>query len=428
MTESFLHYLWEFQYFHKTSLLTTQGEEIQIFNPGQRNPHSGPDFFQARIKIGEMEWIGSVEIHIQAAGWMEHKHHRDPAYDNVILHVVWTDDKPVKRGDGSLLPTLELKKRVDNQLILHYRKLMHSPAEIPCSGKIQEVNSLIKFSMLDKALAERLESKVMVILKMLRRNNNDWEETSYQLLAKHFGFKVNNDPFEQLSLSLPYKILLKHSDNLVQLEALLFGMGGFLEEEQVDVYYNLLQREYRLLSRKYALYGKTLNKVQWRFLRLRPANFPTLRISQLASLVFHRVNFFSSIIGFESSKALIDFFSINQSVYWQHHYHFFKEFKEEINPIGASSIDNIIINTVVPILAAYGKSKDDQGYVDRAVCILQEIRPESNRITTQWKNLDMSVKTAFDSQAIMELHNNFCLKRRCLDCNIGASLINPRTK
>lgn len=428
MTESFLHYLWQFQYFNKKALCTTKGEEIQIFNPGQKNTHAGPDFFNARIKIGDMEWVGSVEIHIHAAGWIEHRHNTDAAYENVVLHVVWNDNKPVRRQDGSWLPTLELKHRIDEQLLLHYKKLMHSPEVIPCSSKFSEVSQLTKLSMLDKVLAERLESKAMVVLKMLQRNSNDWEETCYQMLTKNFGFKVNNDPFQQLSLSLPYKFLLKHADKLLQVEALLFGQAGFLEDENEEAYYRLLKREYKILSQKYQLSIKRLNKVQWRFLRLRPANFPTIRIAQLASLVYNRRNFFSSVLEIDSSKGLNEFFSVRQSDYWMHHYHFFKELKKEIDTLGGASIDNIIINTVAPVLAAYGKSKDDQVYVDRAVCILQNIHAESNGITNQWKTLGMSVKTAFDSQAIVELYNNFCLKRRCLDCNIGASLVNPHFK
>lgn len=428
MTESFLHYLWQFQYFNKIALNTTSGEEIQIFNPGQRNSDAGPDFFNARIKIGDMEWVGSVEIHIHAAGWVEHRHNTDPAYDNVVLHVVWNDDRPVRRGDGSWLPTLELKNRVEAHLLLHYKRLMHSPDVIPCSAKLDEVSQLTKLSMLDKVLAQRLETKATIVLKMLQRNGNDWEQTCFQQLTKNFGFKVNSDPFQQLSLSLPYKLLLKHADKLLQVEALLFGQAGFLEDERDDDYYHLLKREYKILSQKYQLSFKKLNKVQWRFLRLRPANFPTIRIAQLASLVYNRRNFFSSVLEIDSSKALHEFFSVRQSDYWLHHYQFFKKFKEEINTLGESSINNIIINTVCPLLAAYGKSKDEQVYVDRAVCILQHIHAESNTITNQWKTLGMNVKTAFDSQAMVELYNSYCMKRRCLDCNIGASLVNPRFK
>ena len=428
MTESFLHYVWQFQYFDRHSLSTTSGEPISVFNPGQRNPHAGPDFFNARIKIDDMEWIGSVEIHIYASGWIEHKHNTDAAYDNVVLHVVWSDDKPVSRSDGTMLPTLELKNRVNEYLLLHYRRLVYSPEAIPCSSKLFEVKPITVSSMLDKVLVDRLEIKANSVLRMLERNGNDWEETCYQMLTKNFGFKVNNDPFHQLSLALPYKILLKHADKLSQVEALLFGQAGFLEEENEDEYFSLLKREYKFLSQKYLLAEKRLNKIQWRFLRMRPANFPTIRIAQLAWLIHKGQKFFSTIIGIQNERELAEFFTVGQSEYWLHHYHFFKQFKKEIDTLGDESINSLIINTVAPILVAYGKAKDDQLYIDRAVSILQHIPAETNRVTRRWKELGLNVKTSFDSQAVVELYNNFCLKRRCLDCKIGASLVNPLQK
>jgi len=426
VTESFLHYLWELQYFNKELLLTTKGEEILIFHPGQKNTHAGPDFFNARIRIGDMEWVGSVEIHIHASGWIEHRHNVDPAYENVILHVVWKDDKPVKRDNGSRLPTLELRNRVDSELLLHFRRLMHSPEIVPCSSKLNTVSPLVKFSMLDKVLVERLAAKAKEIQETFQRNNNDWEETCFQLLARNFGFKVNSDPFKQLAQSLPFKFLLKHADKLLQVEALLFGQAGFLEDENDEAYYQLLQREYKLLGQKYQLFAHRLNKVQWRFLRLRPANFPTLRIAQLASLVYYRKNLFSSILAIDSVKGLTAFFSVRQSDYWLHHFQFFKAWKEAVNTLGRASIQNIIINTVAPILVAYGKSKNEQVYIDRAVSILQNLHAESNHITKQWETLGMDAGNAFDSQAMVELYNNYCLRRRCLSCKIGTALVNPR--
>jgi len=282
--------------------------------------------------------------------------------------------------------------------------------------------------MADRVVMNRLEAKARIVMKMFQRNQHSWEETLYQLLARNFGFKVNNDPFQQLAQCIPYKYLLKHGDSLVQIEALLFGQAGFLEESLDDPYFVLLQREYKILSQKYQLAQKKLNKVQWRFLRLRPANFPTVRIAQLAAVLYHGRSLFSSVLEMNSGKLLYEFFYVSLSAYWQRHYQFGKEYKEPKNSLGRASIDNIIINTVVPLLVAYGKSKDDQVFVDRAVLILQTIPAESNRITRQWKELGVSVITGFDSQAMVELFNSFCLKRRCLDCNIGASLVNPKLK
>jgi hypothetical protein len=429
MSESFLHYLWQFQYFAKTDLYTTSGEEIIVFNPGYRNTHAGPDFQQARIRIGPIEWIGTVEIHIHASGWHEHQHDTDKAYDTVVLHVVWKDDRPVRRSDGSLLPTLELKDRVDEQFLLDYKKMVNSPEKIPCASALHEVPELIKLSMLDKSLATRLETKSIAVGKLLQRNGNNWEETCYQLLAKNFGFKVNADPFLQLAQGLPLKILLKHADKSIQLEALLFGQAGFLEDEKLkDEYYAILRREYSLLQQKYSLAGSRLNKVQWKFLRLRPANFPTVRLAQLSTLVHVRQNIFSKIIAASSYEELRHILTIRQPEYWRQHYQFAKRSKTELSALGEMSINMIIINTIVPLLVAYGKLKDEQYFVDHAISMLQHVPTEMNIITRQWASLGIKSKTAFDSQALLELHHHYCLRHRCLECTIGASLLKPASR
>lgn len=424
MQESFLHYIWQQQYFNKQDLLTTEGEPIQVLHPGNRNTHAGPDFFNARLRIGDLEWVGSVEIHINASGWMHHRHDVDPAYENVILHVVWKNDKPVKRRDDTILSAIELNHRVDEQLLLSGYRLINSPDTIPCAALLSNVPEVVKMSALDNALLERLENKANDVLAMLQRNGNDWEETCYQLLCKNFGFKVNAEPFLQLAHSLPYRTLLKHADNLLQLEALLFGQAGLLEEKKEDEYYNFLVREYSFLSHKYQLSAKKLSKAQWRFLRLRPANFPTIRLAQLASLIHHQKNIFSKIISL-SSQELKPIFAVKQSDYWLRHYQFFKKTQDTIAGLGAASIENIIINTVVPLLTAYSKAKDESIFIERAIEVLHQTPAESNTITKQWVTLGINVKSAFDSQALLGLHSNFCLRKKCLECKIGASLIKP---
>jgi hypothetical protein len=425
MTEAFLHYVWQYQYFDKSDLKTTDGDTVSVFNPGLPNTHAGPDFFNARVRIGMMDWIGNVEIHINASGWTDHKHDADDAYGNVILHVVWNEDKKIKHKDTSRLPTIELKSRVPERLLIHYKKLINSPGKIPCAASFSQVMDLTRLSMLDKALMYRLEARAVQIQKLFKHNNNDWDETTYQLLARNFGFKVNAEPFEQLAKSLPYKILQRHSSQLLQVEALLFGHAGFLEEKQHDDYFTLLKREHSLFEKKYTLQGGRLNKAQWRFLRLRPANFPSLRLAQLASLVCREKNIFSKILEARSYQSLQQLFSIEQSGYWQHHYRFFKRIDEKIPSLGSSSIDNLIINTVVPLQVAYGKIQDDTSMIDRAVGILQHVASEDNAIIKSWRTLGFKSSSAADSQALIELHNSFCLKRRCLDCNIGFSILQP---
>jgi len=297
MSESFLHYIWKYQYFHKNNLVTTHGESIQIFSTGIYNTNSGPDFLNARVKVGDMQWVGNVEIHVNASGWVSHKHDYDPAYENVVLHVVWKNDREVKRMDGSAIPTIELKDRVEERLIFQYKKLVNSIAPVPCESNFQSVPPIIRIGALDSALTVRLQTKAMEVLALLERNKNDWEETCYQLLARNFGFKVNAAPFFQLAQTLPYKIILKHIDKQIQVEALLFGCAGFLDDaHETDSYYAILQREFNLLRRKYTLLERTLHKTQWKFLRLRPANFPTMRLAQFASLLTHQQSIFSQLL------------------------------------------------------------------------------------------------------------------------------------
>ena len=413
------------QYFNKRELLTTDGERIEIFNPGILNTDAGPDFLNARVKIGPIAWVGSVEIHLHSSGWVDHHHDQDRSYDNVILHVVWQHDKVIARNDKTPLPTLELRNRVDEALINTYRRLINSSFSIPCQRSLQGVDHLTKLSMLEKALMQRLERKAEEVQTLYKQNRNNWEETFYQLLARNFGFKINAEPFFQLARLLPLKLLLKQADKQEQVEAMLFGQAGFLDASKGDDYYLKLRREHRLLAQKYSLQQNKMSKAQWRFLRLRPANFPSLRLAQLGSILHHRQNIFSAVLECDDVKSLIQLFTVPPSSYWLSHYQFTKKAKSAEHELGRSSIENIIINTVVPVWAAYGKLSDEQSYVDRAVQVLQQLPEEENKITRSWKNIGMTTQTAFDSQALIELYNSFCQQKSCLNCAIGASLMRP---
>ncbi|MCI0750892.1 MAG: DUF2851 family protein [Flammeovirgaceae bacterium] len=425
MSESFLHYLWQYQYFSREGLCTTDGQEIKIFHPGIHNTHAGPDFSNARIRIGMLDWAGHVEVHVKSSEWITHKHQHDEAYNNVILHVVWKKDKDILQRDGTLIPTLELRDRVGEKIIFQYKKLINSPEQIPCANQIATVPGIAKLSAFDKALTTRLQAKSEEVWKLLDRNENDWQETLYQLLCKNFGFKVNSEPFQQLAKAIPVKLIMKHADKPEQVEALLFGQAGFLEGTSGDEYFLTLKREYGLLSKKYSLIETQLKKAQWKFLRLRPANFPTVRIAQLASILCSRKNVFSHVLGLTSVKELSGLLKTNTTSYWHTHYSFGKKTKEVVTAIGDESIHNVIINTIVPLLTAYGKYKDDQSLVDRAVELLNQLPAENNKITRVWTKLGLACKTSFDSQAQIELYNNYCIKRRCLECVIGGSLIKP---
>jgi hypothetical protein len=423
--ESFLHYIWQFQYFQKGALKTTAGETLNIIKPGILNSDAGPDFAQAKIKIDSIDWVGNAEIHVKASEWYDHKHDRDSAYENVVLHIVWEDNRPVYRKDGSQIPTLELKDRIDAQLIKSYQTLINSSLTIPCERYFIDVDVLLKHAMIDSALMRRLETKSKLIKERLDYNKGDWEETTYQLLAENFGFKVNKDPFAQVAKSLSYKVLHKHRKQPIQVEALLFGQAGFLVAKTKDEYLTQLYNEYQFLAKKYELSSEQLNVSQWKFLRLRPANFPTIRLAQFASLVSAHQSIFSTLIELSNYKTLVNFFEIHQSAYWQSHYRFGKKSKSTVAGLGQTSVENIIINTIVPLLVAYGQSKDDDSLVDRALNILQAVPSEKNRITRLWQSLGYTSKNAFDSQGLIELYNNFCQKRACMNCVIGSSLLKP---
>ncbi|HTH55053.1 MAG TPA: DUF2851 family protein [Cyclobacteriaceae bacterium] len=423
MTESFIHYVWQFQYFDRNDLRTTKGESLRVLKTGFPNSNAGPDFFNAKINIDGIELIGNVEIHIKSSDWYAHRHEKDAAYNTVILHVVWENDKPVTQN-GVSVPTLELKLKVNDSLLQQYRRLVNSSTPIACEKSFYEVGDVVKFSMLDKALMQRLEKKADHVRDLLKFNGNDWEETTYQLFARNFGFKVNADPFFQLSKVVPYKIIQKQN-GLLQVEALLFGQAGMLDTKTKDEYVSALFREYHWIAQKYALHNLRLSASQWRFLRLRPANFPTLRIAQFAAMLFQTKNIFSQLMSTGSYPDIRKIIEQNQSGYWQTHYHFGGKAKRKVAGLGKTSTENIVINTVAPLLVAYGKSKDDQAYIDRAVEFLQQLPAEENRITKMWNGLGLKTKNAFDSQATIELHNAFCQGRQCLNCNIGVALLKP---
>ncbi|HEY0656809.1 MAG TPA: DUF2851 family protein [Chryseosolibacter sp.] len=425
MNEAFLHYIWQHQYFDKNDFRTTSGELVSVLQPGFKNTDAGPDFLNAKIQVGTVVWIGHVEIHIESSEWISHRHHVDQAYENVILHVVWKENQTILQKDGSRLTTIELKGRVSDDLLLRYRKLINQPESIPCAHHLAHVKEITRLTMIERALIERLESKSRAIRDRLARNQHDWEETAYQLISRNFGFKINNHAFERLAEILPYRIVQKH-DQLFQVEALLFGQAGFLDEQKQDSYFALLKREYDFLSKKYSLFDRRMNKSQWKFLRLRPANFPTIRLAQLAALLVSRKNMFSNIVDAASYQDLLEMFSVKQSDYWQKHYRFDYPTEEALAGLGTSSVYNLLINTAVPLMVAFGKEKDEQRFVDRAVTIMQHIPAEDNAIIKRWNAQGISSRAAADTQGLIEIFNSYCLKKRCLDCNIGFSILSNK--
>jgi Protein of unknown function (DUF2851) len=421
MNEAFLHYLWQFQQFDKSNLQTISSEKISVLKTGILNTDAGPDFTNARLQINEIEWVGNVEIHIKSSDWQLHKHQHNEAYNNVILHVVWENDQPIVRQDGSLIPTLELKSITDIQLLDKYQYLIDNQAIIPCKEQFSEVSDLSKFAILDKVLAKRLQQKAQVVEQIFEQNKGDWEETAYQLLARNFGFKLNSETFLRLSQNLPLKVLQKHRNNLTQIEAMLFGQASLIEK--IDEYSEKLSQEYDFFAAKFSLKATQLGSHEWKFLRTRPANFPTIRIAQLARLVTQQQSFFSLFTQTNSIEDLRNALKIEQSTYWQEHYNFGKVASKKLVGLGKDSINNILINTVIPLLACYSEKTDNQELMTRCVSFLEALPAEENHITEMWEGLGLEIKTAFDSQASIELYNNFCTQKRCLQCNVGIEIL-----
>ncbi len=369
-------------------------------------------------------WAGNVEIHVHATDWKLHKHQFDQAYDNIILHVVFVEDKKISRKNGESIPTIEVAESFDIGLLKRYKNLMQSKNRIPCEFQIREVDRFKQNNWLDRLLIERLEIKSKGIEEKLEYNNNDWSETFYQHLASNFGFKVNAVPFELLARSLPLKILAKHKDNIKQVEALLFGQAGMLENNKVDKYYKGLIKEYDFLAGKYKLVPIDVHL--WRFMRLRPVNFPTIRISQFAALIANSSHLFSKVLGNDSYSFLLNLFNVQASSYWNTHYTFGKETVGKSKKLGKTGIQLILINTVAPFLFIYGRKKNEQSFIDRALKLLDQIPGEKNAIIRMWSDIEMNTSTAFNTQALLHLKNNYCDKKLCLSCGIGHTILNQK--
>ena len=416
MKENLLQYIWQFQYFNKNELTATNGESVGIIHQGTINTSQGPDFSTAKIKIGKTTLVGNIELHIKSSDWNLHKHSADKNYENVILHVVWEHDKEVKNN----LPTLELQSKVSKLLLNKYEELMNASWFIPCEKQIFSINELTLANWKQRLLAERLERKSAMIFEFLNQNNFHWEETFWWLIAKNFGIKVNSEGFEKIARSIQVSILAKHKNQINQLEALLFGQAGLLENNFKDDYPLMLQKEYRFYKKKYKLEKTWL---QLFFLRMRPANFPTIRLAQLASLIHNSSHLFSTIIEIDRIAEIKKLLNVTANDYWHYHYVFDEASAFKKKKLGEQMINNILINTVVPILFAYGLYHNEERYKDKAIAWLEEIAPEKNSITKGFENLQFSNKNSFDSQSYIQLKNEYCNNKRCLECSIGNALL-----
>jgi Protein of unknown function (DUF2851) len=421
MREDFLHYLWRTRRFDLTDLKTTKGETIEIQDFGEHNHDAGPDFLNSTIRIGDMVWAGNVEMHVKASEWTQHKHQTDKAYNNVILHVVFEENEPVFKENTEGPPTLELRGRIPEGIAQKYWALMHNEHWIPCQQQFYTVSELTKTMWMERLLVERLEDKTEAIAASLNQNKMDWEETFYQFIARSFGAKVNAEPMEWLARSLPHRILAKHKNNLFQVESLIFGQSGLLDKGFEDEYPTLLSKEHTFLSHKHQL--TPIETVAWKFSKLRPNNFPTIRLAQLASLVHQSTHLFSKVLESDSIENIKALFDVKISEYWHTHYTFDTPSVLRPKTIGDDAFNLILINTIIPFLFYYGKMKKEEVYKDRAFAFLEQLKPESNNITEGWQRLGLEPKSAFNSQALIQLKNKYCDKKRCLECAIGNGIV-----
>ena len=423
--EQLLHYVWKHKLLPLSELLTTDGRPVEVIDPGLHNRNAGPDFFNAKVRIGGTLWVGNVEIHQRSADWYLHGHDRDARYNNVVLHVTGVADADVLTEDGNYLPQLVLQ--VPASVSEHYEELLHTDKYPPCYKIIGDLSQLTVHSWMAALQTERLEQKTQAISQRAQRADGSWEDAYFQTLARNYGFGINGDAFEQWACAVPLSAVGKHRDDLFQVEAIFMGQAGLLQPESVperyradalaDGYFTRLRNEYLYLQHKFQL--QPIDYTQWRFLRLRPQNFPHIRIAQLATLYYERRTSLSSLVECRDVDALRQLFATRVTPYWETHYTFGSESPKSTKQLSKASADLLIINTAIPMLFAVGQHRQKEELCDRAFDLLEQMRPEKNHIITMWQECGLSVMNAGDTQALIQLKREYCDRKDCLRCRFG---------
>jgi len=417
MNEDFLHYVWLYKMFSKVDFKTTGNEHLSIIKSGLHNKNAGPDFLNAQLKIDGQTWIGNVEIHLKASDWYMHNHEKDLNYDAVILHVVWENDVAIYMKNNKPIPTLVLKNFIDETILNKYKNLFLAPTTwLPCKNAISTVDKFIFNNWKERLFFDRLERKSEEINTLLQQENNNFEAVLFQLLIKNFGLKVNGNSFLRLAQSVDYSVIKKLSFHTNQLAALLFGQAGFLEEETEDKYQKELRKEYDYLKHKFKL--NHIPKNEFSFFRMRPNNFPTIRIAQLVALFHKHQNLFSKLIAIDNLEEFYEIFTVVVNPFWQTHYNFDSISKKSSKKITTSFIDLLIINTIIPLKFLFQKSRGEV-HEEFFLVLLKKMKPEKNSIISKFSEIGVSSKNAFDTQTLLELKNNYCAPKRCLECAIG---------
>lgn len=424
--EKLMQYVWKHRLWRSEDMVTNTGKKVRVVDPGLLNTDAGPDFFNAKIEIDGHMWVGNVEMHYRATDWKRHHHDSDKAYDSVILHVVAKDDAPVRRTNGELIPQLVLE--VSPQFNADYASLVGATIEVPCATKIKQVPHLTIVEWVEGLAFERLHGKVERIHQLLDSFNGSWEDVCYVTLARNFGFGINNDAFERLARRTPLRLLGKHSDSVLQIEALLFGQAGMLDAQKpgMDSYYNQLCTEYAFLSNKFQL--TPMEKESWKLFRIRPQNFPYRRIAMLAQFIEGGFRMMNRILEAEGEKEMRSLFEVELSGYWTKHYAFGKPNERATATLSRSSIDIILINTVAPLLYAYGELTGNYEMTDKAIKLLEDLRAESNSIVSHFVAYGIDCPDALTSQALVQLKREYCDARKCIYCKIGHHLLSKAAR
>ena len=423
--EQLIHYVWKHKLFPLTGLKTTDGQEVEVIDPGLHNHNAGPDFFNAKVKIGGTMWVGNVEIHDRASDWFLHRHDRDPNYNNVILHVAESIDVDVKTRQGNYPPQMRLQ--VPAAIREHYEELLTTDEYPACYRIIPDLSRLMVHSWMSALQTERLEHKTEAITQRVKDCDGSWEAAYFVTLARNYGFGINGDAFETWAKLIPLQDIAHHRDNLLQIEAFFLGQAGLLEtasiperyqqKAQKDSYFTQLESEYKYLAHKFGL--QHMDASQWRFLRLRPQNFPHIRIAQLARLYYEQRAGLSQLRDCGTVKQVRELLKTQVTTYWETHYVFGEESAKSEKRLSSSSLNLQIINTVIPILFAYGKHKNSEKYCDCAFSFLDALKAEDNHIVRMWREVGLQIGTAGDSQALIQLKKAYCDRKDCLRCRIG---------
>lgn len=420
--EEFLHYVWRFRLFDQFTLKSQCGRKIEILHPGQLNKDAGPDFLCAKIKFDGEVLVGDVEMHVGAKAWYDHKHDQDPAFGAVILHVVWHQYIPIYYPEGEEIPALVLQDKVDGRIIHNFEQLRQSIDAIACAGRVGEVSSFKKTQLLDSMGVGRLTLRCTYVQSLLADSGGDWERVTFILLCRAMGMRVNKEVFVRFGKAFPCQLFRKYHHDRKKIEALVFGQAGMLQGKPLDGYHDALAREYRYLSELHGI--RALPHHEWKYMRMRPANFPTVRLAQLSAIYHQYSEFFGLIMSTETSSEWIDLLSaIKTGTYWDKHYRFGTESPRATTKITADFAAHLVVNVCALVLFSYGKSMDNQTYIDKAISWLQALKPEVNAISKLYRHLGFPIDSSYDSQALLYLKQEYCDKKRCLDCSLGLSLI-----